>query len=257
MTFSNDPLDRLAPASQWRADWGDVLRRAGERQPARFVPRRLPKRYRRIVAVVLLVAVLVPLAAFGAANDWWFLESGGAPIPANAPVVMKEGQWGGHPWQLIAYQSSTDGLCVSVTPKGSAENGEGGALGCGPFAGVSRTAETKTSPDMTITFLGGSATKELPAYIAGPVIDEASEVELHFASGQTLRVPTFAASAPLEHIRFYATQLPASVVPSRLQPARFRAVLKWIAGLDKDGDVVACLAPMTAKDGISPLSDCR
>jgi hypothetical protein len=257
MTFSNDPLDRLAPGLQWQADWGDVLRRAGERQPAGFVPLRLANRYSRIVAVVALVTVLIPLAAFGAANDWWFLESGGAPIPVNAPVVVKEGEWAGHPWQLIAYRSSTDGLCVSVTPTGSMEKGEGGALSCGPFAGVSRTGETKTSPDMTITFLSGSATKELPAYIAGPVIEEASEVEIHFAGSQILRVPTFAASAPVEHVRFYATQLPASVVPSRLRPARFPAVLKWIAGLDKDGDVVACLAPMTAKDGISPLSDCR
>jgi hypothetical protein len=34
-------------------------------------------------------------------------------------------------------------------------------------------------------------------------------------------------------------------------------VAKWIAGLDEHESIVACLAPMTAKDGTSPASDCR
>jgi hypothetical protein len=40
-----------------------------------------------------------------------------------------------------------------------------------------------------------------PAYIFGPVIDKASEVEIRFVGGQTVRVPTFRAPPPLEHIR--------------------------------------------------------
>ena len=56
-----------------------------------------------IQAFAVLAAVSVPLAAFGAANDWWFLNNRGAPLPTTAPQVVKEGEWDGQPWQLIAY----------------------------------------------------------------------------------------------------------------------------------------------------------
>lgn len=247
MTLGDELLDRLAPAHEWLSDWPDVLQRAGAGPSARLVTR-----HRMVIVLAVLAAVLVPLAALGAANNWWFLKFGNGPTPTNAPVVVKEGEWDGHPWQLIAYPSTTDGLCVSVTPKGSA--GEGAAMGCGTFAGIARTPETKASPDMTITFLSGSASKELPAYIAGPVIDKASAVEIRFASGDVLRVPTFAAPEPLSHIRFYATQLPAG---DQTTPRTLPTFLKWVAGFDANGNVVACLAPLTAKDGISPLADCR
>jgi hypothetical protein len=42
---------------------------------------------------------------------------------------------------------------------------------------------------MTITFLGAMASDELPAYIAGPVIDKASTVEIRFGTGEVLRLP--------------------------------------------------------------------
>jgi hypothetical protein len=127
-------------------------------------------------------------------------------------------------------------------------------MGCGPFAGVSRTAETKASPDMTITFMSGDASPEFPAYIAGPVIDEAAAVEVHFGNGTVMRVPTFAGPESLGHVRFYATQLPANVHDS---PRMLLTFLKSVAGLDANGEVVACLAPQTAKAGISDLADCR
>jgi len=167
---------------------------------------------------------------------------------------VKEGEWSGYPWQLIAYPSTTDGLCFSVTAKRSTQFGAVGAMNCAPFAGISRTAETKASPDMTITFLSGRAPGLLPTYIVGPVIDKAVEVEIHFANGQKMHVPTFGAPAPLKHIRFYATQIPDSAAPKLRGEAE---AFDWIAGRDKEGKTVACLAPMKSKDGVSPLSDCR
>jgi hypothetical protein len=249
MTFGDEVLDRLSPAHGWVADWPDVLERAGARRSARLLTKR-----RLVLALVVLAAVLVPLAAVGAANDWWFLRFGAGPQPTRAPVVVKEGEWAGHPWQLIAYPSTTDGLCFSITPTGSGVEGMGGGMSCGTFAGVSRTPETKASPDMTITFLSGGASPQLPAYIAGPVIDQATTVEIRFGNGDVLRVPTFAAPESLGHIRFYATQLPAGVEDS---PRTFLTFLKFVAGLDADGEVVACLMPRAAKDGRSPPSDCR
>jgi hypothetical protein len=177
------------------------------------------------LGLALLAAALVALAALGAASDWWFLRDDGpkplgapdgflrddGPTPVGAPDVVKEGEWSGHPWRLMAYRSTTDGLCFSVMPAGSNASGFGGATSCALFVGVPRTAETRGSSEMTITFLGGAAGTELPAYIAGPVIDKASTVEIEFGAGEVLRLPTFSGPASLGHVRFYAAQLPATI----------------------------------------------
>ncbi len=229
----------------------DVMERAvGERQVRSFAPRRLV-----LLSLAVLAAVLVPLAALGAANDWWFLKNGAAPVPTTAPQVVKEGEWNGHPWQLIAYPSATHGLCISITPKDSAATGEGGSMGCGPFVGIARTPESRTSPDMSITVVAADATEKLPANIRGAVIESASAVEIRFPDGDVLRVPTFAGPEPLQHVRFYAAQLPANF---HVTPDNVTSVFPtWVAGLDASGNVVACLAPRIAKNGISALSDCR
>ena len=138
--------------------------------------RGLTKR-RLMLALALFAAALVSLAALGAAGNWRFFQNHGS-TPASAPNAVKAGEWSGHPWQLIAYPSSAHGLCVSVTPAGSNADDFGGGTACSPFAGVPPTAETKESSEMTITFLGGAASDELPAYIAGPVIDKASTIEI-------------------------------------------------------------------------------
>lgn len=238
MTFDDDVLNRLAPAIPWESDWADVLERAGARE--RHRPRRLRGKRRLILALAVLAAVLIPLIALGAENDWWFLKY--APAPTSPPVIVKEGNWNGHPWELVAYPTA-DGLCYLVIPAGSKMEGSGI---CAPFAGVARTNETKKTSDMTITFMSGSGYR-LPAWIAGPVIESASQVEIRFENGKNLRLPTFAAPASLGHVRFYASPLPAGVSPSPSMS---------IAGLDNDGNVIACLAPATAVDGISPLSAC-
>jgi hypothetical protein len=221
-----------------------------------------------MVALALFAAALVSLAALDAASDRWFFQNHDS-TPASAPNAVKAGEWSGHPWQLIAYRvhldraiSSAHGLCVSVTPAGSNADDSGGGTACSPFAGVPRTAETKESSEMTITFLGGAASDELPAYIAGPVIDKASTVVIRFGTGEIPRLPTFGGPASLGHVRFYATQLPASIpmpqpgqrIENQLQPW---PPINTLAGLDRDGNVVACLAPRAAVDGVSPLSDCQ
>ena len=216
--------------------------------------RHLPTRRRLVLAFAALAAVLVPVAAFGSASDWWFLKFGGTPVPTTAPQVVKEGEWNGLPWQLIAYPSATHGLCISITPKDSRVDGAGGGMGCAPLVGVARTPESTAAPDVTITLLASAGGKELPAHMVGAVIEEASVVEVRFGDGEVLRVPTFAGPEPLQHVRFYAAQLPTAM---RLPPGTAAEFLRWVAGLDANGTVVACSAPRTADDGSSPLSDCR
>ena len=105
---------------------------------------------------------------------------------------------------------------------------------------------------MTITLLAGAGGKELPSPHGR--CEEASVAEIRFGDGDVLRVPTFAGAEPLQHVRFYAAQLPADI---RLTPETAAGFLTWVAGLDRDGNVVACSAPRTADDGNSSLSDCR
>jgi hypothetical protein len=109
---------------------------------------------------------------------------------------------------------------------------------------------------MTITFLSGAAGPDLPAYIVGPVIGKASTVEIEFGTGELLRLPTFSGADSLGDVRFYAAQLPTSI---RLPPppGKEQSFITTLAGLDEDGNVVACLDPRKAVNAVSPLSDCR
>jgi hypothetical protein len=230
---------------------------------------RLLTKPRLLLALALPAAVLVAVAALAAASDWWFLEDDAptsvvgddAPTPVGLSDVVKEGEWSGHPWQLTAYRSRTHGLCFSVTPTASKAGGSGGATSCASFVGGGRPAEIKRSREMTITLLGGAAGPELPAYVAGAVIDKASTVEIRFGTGEVLKLPTFSGQASLGRVRFYATQLPTSIPIPIPTPGRRsqnqRNFITTLAGLDSDGNVVACLASRTALHGVSPLSDCE
>jgi hypothetical protein len=131
-------------------------------------------------------------------------------------------------------------------------------MNCAPIAGVTRTTETKSeAPDMTITYLSGSPTAALPAYIVGPVIEDATTVAIRLIDGTTIRTPTFAGPSPLDHVRFYVVQLSSSSDRPRTTSPPFRASpVEWIAGLNDSAQIVACLAPATATNGISLLSAC-
>jgi hypothetical protein len=124
------------------------------------------------------------------------------------------------------------------------------------MVGVARTADTKSTPDMTITYLSGTAGVELPGYIAGPVDERAIDVEIRFDTGEILRTPTFSAPDSVGHVRFYAAQLPEGVSLPRPSRTTFRFFVARLAGLDAEGHVVACLVPRTAVNGGSPLSAC-
>jgi hypothetical protein len=248
-----DELELLSPLqSDAAADWREVLRRAntlsnsnvGRLRPS-FPERKRPKilsaKRRVVVGFALLVVVLVPVLALGAANDWWFFKSGYAPTPTSTPVVVKHGVWDGHPWELDAYRSTTNGLCFAVKATNS---DKGAAMGCLNFVGIARTNQTRPTPDSTITYMSRGGNHAFPAYIAGPVIANAVQVEIRFPDGQTLRVPTFAAPRSLGRVRFYATPLPAH-----------EFLPEWGAGLNAWGQIIACL--LGGHGGPSPLSACK
>ena len=205
---------------------------------------------RRIVVIAIAIAVAAvatPLIA-GVTQDWWFLRFGGVPEPITDVKVVKTGEWDGKPWQLVAYRSAGNEVCYGVTPtntSGSTGEGEGGALACARIAGASQESGSGEAR-LGLSYLSG-ASPALPAYVVGPIVDSADEVEIHLAGGGIIRTPTFDAPDELGSIRFYAVPLPDSPDGSGVE------VQKLVA-IDHDGEVVACLA-LPFPTG-TPLSAC-
>jgi hypothetical protein len=251
-------LDELVPRfDDEPGDWSRVIADARTAEPVAtsvrpgdMTPENRPRSRsrwltrRRMVAVIAIavVAIATPLIA-AASQDWWFFRFvGTVPEPVTDVKVVKTGEWGGKPWQLVAYLSATSGICYGLTPTDATATGEGGSsLACAPVEGVPRRESTKQSAPLAITFLAASSLGA-PAFVLGPVIDTADEVEIHLAGGEVVRTPTFDAPDELGSIRFYATQLPD-------------LDLRKLVGIGHDGQVVACLVvPTTRAD--TPLSTC-
>jgi hypothetical protein len=82
---------------------------------------------------------------------------------------------------------------------------------------------------VTYTWVGAS--DRFPAYIVGPVVEEAARVRVHLADGESVDIATVPAPDGLnESVRFYASSLPCDAVP------------KQLIGLAADGSQVAELA---------------
>ena len=203
-----------------------------------------------LALAVVLLATLIPVAAFAVGGKWWFLRFGGSPAPVSDVVVVKTGVWDGTRWELTAYRSSTDGLCYSLTP---IAKDEGGMMACGGIEGVPATSQSKPSMPYGITY-GMSSRSALPPFIYGPVTDKADEVVISFENGTVVRTPTFAAPSGLgASVRFYAAQLPSSVPTPGLG---LRGGPEKLVGLDHSGQIVACMTLPSRPEG-EPLSDCE
>jgi hypothetical protein len=248
-------LEELVPGfDDERGDWSRVIAdarvpelvttsvRPGDMTSAhRPRPRRWLTRRRVAVIAIAVVAIATPVIA-AASQDWWFFRFvGTVPEPVTEVKVVKTGEWGGRPWQLVAYLSATSGICYGLTPTDATATGEGSSLACAPVEGVPRTESTKPSAPLTITFLAANSLG-VPAYVLGPVIDAADEVEIHLAGGEVIRTPTLDAPDELGSIRFYATQVPEFDI-------------QRLVGIGHDGEVVACLLVPTPPTG-TPLSAC-
>jgi hypothetical protein len=251
-------LDELVPRfDNERGDWSRVVADARAREPVaisvhthnvtseRPRSRRWLTRRRIAVIAIAVVAVATPLIA-AASQDWWFLRFvGSVPEPITDVMVVKTGEWNDQPWKLFAYVSaegelSAGGeLCYGLE---TSATGRGGSLACAPVEGVPHTESTKQSAPLTITFLAASSVG-VPAFVLGPVIDTADEVEIHLASGEVIRTPTFDAPDELGSIRFYATQVPDFD-------------LQKLIGIGHDEEIVACMVVPTPEGGV-PLSACR
>jgi hypothetical protein len=257
-------LDELVPRfDNEPGDWNRVIAdaRAGEpvrtsARPLDMTPekprsRRWLTRRRIAVIAIAVVAIVTPLIA-AASQDWWFLRFASAPEPITDVKVVKTGEWDGKPWQLVAYRSAGNLVCYGVMPRstsGTTGYGEGGALACIRIAGVPRESDSEEAR-LGVTYHSGPS-PALPAYVAGPIVDSADEVEIHLVGGEVIRTPTFDAPDELGSIRFYAAQLPETDSSG----GRSGVEVQKLVGIDHDGEVVACRA-LPFPTG-TPLSACR
>lgn len=244
----SEALDCLAPEQQFVPAWEDTLARAGMESALRGS--RLAWRRYWLIAVVVLAAVLIPLAAIGSSRDWWFLSDGMGPNPATDVIVAKTGSWGGHDWELVTYRSDTGDICFGIIPTHSgAPVANQGAMACTRIIGVPHGPDSTPDSGVGISDLiseSGPIGSGEQRYIAGPVVDNADQVEIYLTDGQVVRTPTFDAPKDLGmSIHFYATQLPPNALP-----------LKRLVGLDKNGKIVACLTIPFPKNGVA-LSACE
>jgi hypothetical protein len=231
-----DVLDRLAPREQFAHDWGDVLERAGVDEAGARDP--AWRRRKWLLLAAALAAVVVPVAAATVAvTNWkgWWSSSHDQFRPVTEPVVVQTGSWDGTRWQLVAYRegdNNINGYCYSVMPYGSSLTARpAGGSGCGGF--IARPPDAPAGP-AGITY-GSAESPGLPYWAAGPVVDTAVVVVLHFRDGDVLRLPTYAAPESFGHVRFYATPIPEVPPSSGQSPVK-------IVGIDKDDAVVACMA---------------
>jgi hypothetical protein len=234
-----DVLDRLAPREHFAHDWGDVLARAGVHEAAAVGP--AWRRRKSLLVAALVAAVVVPVAAATVAvTRWsgWFPHDQLQIHPVTEPVVVQTGSWDGKRWQLVAYREDSknfvdgyDGYCYSVMPYGSPLTARpaGGSM-CGGF--IARSPNAPAGPAGIL--FGSAESPGLPYWAAGPVVDTAVVVALHFRDGDVLRLRTYAAPESLGHVRFYATPIP------EVPPSSGRSPVK-VVGLDENGAVVACL----------------
>jgi hypothetical protein len=158
---------------------------------------------------------------------------------ASAPLVpIASGHWAGHAWTLKGgddlstgqlrhcLQLSIDFPYTAVRPPStpacwSIQAKPPAIAPSYPYYGISAASLAPGCPEI--------------AWVIGPVVASAKEVEITLSTGATIRTPAIAPSAKLsQDVRYFAAQLPC--VP------RYTRSFTSLVGLDAAGKVVARLA---------------
>ena len=214
MTELDEPMVQLlrdAVPIDGKGDWERVVRDAERERRAR--------RWRLAAAGALAAAVvLIPLAALGASDGWWFLGARHAPSPSGSVIVVKSVRTNGVPWALTAYQANSGALCVGLTPfpPSSRPTPPAGAttsaiLSCVSLRGL-RRLPAGAKPQW-ISFATAAATAGKPGdssrLVAGAAADGVTTVDVILGSGTTITTKTFPAPSALDlPARFYLVSAP-------------------------------------------------
>jgi hypothetical protein len=223
-------LDALLPRKEDRGDWARVLADANRSRGSRLVRSGLLTRRTRIAlaAAALFLAAAIPITALAVSRGWWFFRAS-APTPTSSVVVVDSGTWQGTPWELTAYTTTGDGLCVAFTPNppagppitppaaGSSRATE--MMGCGaPVRGIpGLPAGTPRHELGFISSASDTATGTAFAAVAGPAAASVAKVEIVPANGRPILIDTLPTPAKLGvDVRFYVAVLRAGQELTRL-----------------------------------------
>jgi hypothetical protein len=213
-----DELARLVPLpSGSRADWGDVVRRAGTRE-LNVGPRR--RRFRSVASpqryVVLAVALVALVAAVGTAvglgvdflAEQERVDRQPWTPPWSKPTGTRVEVARGADWSFMAWKTH-EGLCVAYAA-GAATNW---GRSCG---GPPDVAGDRFSSDYLIaTLITPSDTADGTGAIIGAVTEEVARVELELADGRVLSARTEESPAALEtDARLFLIRAPLQAPPN-------------------------------------------
>jgi hypothetical protein len=210
-------LDDLLPPGDNRPDWGAVLRDA-QKGWGHITSRRPPRRRLAILGVGAAIALLIPLTALAAVEQWWFFSGPiGAPTPVGDVVVVQSGVSNGTPWALTAYRTSSDDLCVGFAPNASASgptstpttNSTSTVLSCGASLNGLPASAGQPGGAHEVSFVESASTAS--EMLGGPAAANVARVEIVLTAGSPLLVDTFPAPAALDTpLRFFVADLVSS-----------------------------------------------
>lgn len=213
-------LDHLVPRSDDRGDWERVLREA-TRMTSGEAPRRArhgPSR-RRILAVVIAAVLATLIAVPAVALIDWPLRDRSAPRPSGDIVVVESGRSGSSIWELTAYTTDGNGVCLTLTidPRTTREIA---TQNCGPVAREAPTGQVHLhSVGLARANVGRD---DLPPFAFGHTVAAIERVDIVLADGERVEVETTPPPSELPvPLRFFAVALPSDA-PVELVVARER-----------------------------------
>ena len=226
-------LEQLLPLPDGsRADWANVLHRAGGRRP--WEPR-LSRRRALVLAAAVLVGLAIAVPAFGLPQtviDWFSASpapsstqedfhtldvgapSGMAPGVSGPARSVIETQIDGKDVHLWVAPTSRGGFCLELG---------GGGYGGG---GCDRDRQLPVSAGIE------ERTPQTPIVVSGDVLSsDVDHVELSFPSGESFSIPVVHVSEPI-NASFFVYQLPFTSSAHPDGPGTFEAIRS-------DGSVIA------------------
>lgn len=216
---SSDPVvshaaDLLVPSPQVddRRDWQRVIDDAGAVASVTYPPifRLAYRRYVKVVAAIALLVLTIAIPALAVTRQWIFSDHG--PIRTSRDFTVTSGTTEGFAWNLLAFTSSNDGLCLAIAT--SSNKSIGG--GCGAeVSGESVTPEsTNQNSSQSVGYVITSLPETTSEIVYGPVAEGVAIVTIRLESGKEVSPRIIAAPAGLDTtISFYAASLQSSEEP--------------------------------------------
>lgn len=176
--------------------WESILEEAGVHQTGPIRQRLLSV----LALAAIAAAVIVGVAA--AVDGRWFLRPN-TPKPTTAVDSVTGGTVSDTQWQLKAFISDSEGLCVVI------DTGDNGGESCGLSVKGGPLSKSGGSTNDLVGYAAAGLPGTGSAVIAGPAAANVDHVTVVLNTGRAFDAPTVPAPAAMHStIRFYAVAVP-------------------------------------------------